>query len=71
MIGTIMKTFRFIYVTSSFYDESAMIQKAKNIIKSFLHHNKHNHNIKVKMKQTCERCYNIQNKFREYKKRSD
>lgn len=25
MIGTIMKTFRFIYVTSSFYDESAMI----------------------------------------------
>lgn len=23
------------------------------------------------MKQTCERCYNIQNKFREYKKRSD
>lgn len=23
------------------------------------------------MKQTCERCYNIQNKFREYKKKSD
>ena len=66
-----MRTLKFGALGIGMYEESAAHKNAAEIIRVFLHHNKGNHFVKVKIKQTCQRCYNIQNKFREYKQRSD
>ena len=50
ILGKGMKTLKFGAFGIGMMDESASHNQAKEIIRAFLHHNKHNHNVKVKMK---------------------
>ena len=59
ILGRGMKALKFGAMGIGMYDESASHKKAAEIIRVFLHHNKGNHFVKVKIKQTCQRCYNI------------